>query len=227
MESRSIVARWPKGAFIAIALGLVAMLGLQLAGRPSQQGELLWNTSDNPAAVKWRAFADEPLAPKFAPERHDVTIILFSDYQCAYCRTLHRDLERLLQNDGNIRVVYRDWPIFGAASQEAARAAIASQFQGKHAAYNRALMRAQGAMGNALLRQTAAKSGLDWGRLQRDRTANGDAINQVLSRTSVEAVQLGLRGTPGLIIGPYLFRGAIGYDALEDAVERARDFQDR
>src|SRR3546814_3291816 len=69
--------------------------------------------------------ADDPHAPKLAPEGYDVTIISYSDYQCPFCRKIHPALERLAQEDGRVRIVYRDWPIFGPASEEAARMAIA------------------------------------------------------------------------------------------------------
>src|SRR3546814_9096698 len=76
----------------------------------------------------------------------------YSDYQCPFCRKIHPALERLAQEDGRVRIVYRDWPIFGPASEEAARMAIASQWQNKHRQFNDALMRTEGKLSSEKIR---------------------------------------------------------------------------
>ncbi|OZA70237.1 MAG: hypothetical protein B7X78_02905, partial [Sphingomonadales bacterium 39-62-4] len=81
------------------------------------------------------AMSEEALAPKTTPKGYDVTVIVFSDYDCPYCKKLHGTLAQLLARDRKVRIVWRDWPIFGEASLLAARAAIASQWQGKHAVF--------------------------------------------------------------------------------------------
>src|SRR3546814_15287035 len=65
--------------------------------------------------------ADDPITPKLAPEGYDVTIISYSDYQCPFCRKIHPELERLAQEDGKVRIVYRDWPIFGQIGRASCR----------------------------------------------------------------------------------------------------------
>src|SRR3546814_3926693 len=102
--------------------------------------------------------ADDPITPKLAPEGYDVTIIRYSDYQCPFCRKIHPELERLAQEDGKVRIVYRDWPIFGTASEEAARMAIASQWQHKHPQFNDALMRTDGKLNPEKIRAEATSA---------------------------------------------------------------------
>ena len=84
--------------------------------------------------------------PGLAPVRqagpYDVTIVYFMDYQCPACRKHTPDVARVLGEDRRVRVIYRDTPIFGPRSEQAARVAIASQFQGKHQAMHAALMAA-------------------------------------------------------------------------------------
>lgn len=164
----------------------------------------------------------DPVAPTIAPKDADVTLVMFSDYQCPFCRKVHPVLEQLLREDGKVKVVYRDWPIFGAGSVEAARAAIASKYQGKHAAFNDALMHTQGKVTSQSIRAAAAKAGVDWTRLQTDLSTHEDDIDGAIDRTSRYAAMMGLSGTPGMLVGPYLIPGAIDLGGLREAVAAAR-----
>lgn len=129
-----------------------------------------------------REIRNDPVAPTVAPEGYDVTIVFFSDYQCPYCRKVHPVLEALMREDKKVKLVHRDWPIFGAASIEAAHAAIASKYQGKHAAFNDALMRLQGKLSSQSIRAAADRAGVDWARLQADLRQHRSEIDQAPGR---------------------------------------------
>ncbi|MBU7580315.1 MAG: DsbA family protein [Porphyrobacter sp.] len=172
-----------------------------------------------------RKITDDPVAPKFEPADYDVTIVTYSDYQCPFCRKVHPVLERIAREDGKVRIVYRDWPIFGTASDEAASAAIASQWQGKHAAFNDALMRTDGKLDSGKIRAAANAAGVDWQRLQRDMKERKREIDALIGRTSRQAAEMRLQGTPALLIGPYLIPGAIDDVELGKAVKIAREFE--
>lgn len=165
---------------------------------------------------------NDPVAPTFAPKGHDVTLVMFTDYQCPFCRKVHPVLEELKRTDPKVRIVYRDWPIFGAPSVEAARAAIASTYQGKHTAFNDALMAMPGKVSSQGIRAAADKAGVDWTRLQADLAKHEDEIDAALGRTSKYAAMMGLSGTPALLVGRYLIPGAIDIGSLREAVKLAR-----
>lgn len=171
-----------------------------------------------------RQVTDDPAAPKVAPKGFDVTVVTYSDYQCPFCRKMHPALEKLMENDTKVRIVYRDWPIFGAPSIEAAKLAIASQWQGKHKEFDNALMQIQGKLSSEKIRAAADKAGVDWTRLQSDLDKHSDEIDGVLGRTSQQAAMMGLSGTPAVLIGPYMVPGALNYDQLVKAVELARKY---
>ncbi|MFA7441406.1 MAG: DsbA family protein [Sphingomonadaceae bacterium] len=165
---------------------------------------------------------NDPVAPTIAPEGHDVTVVVFSDYQCPYCRKIHPVLEELMRKDRKVKLVYRDWPIFGAASTEAARAAIAAQYQGRHAAFNDALMQTQGRLNSKSIRTAADRAGVDWARLQADLKTHRTEIDQLLSRSSRYAAMMDLAGTPALLVGSYLIPGGVDIGPLREAVTLAR-----
>ena len=75
----------------------------------------------------------------------DITIVEYFDFQCPYCRKTHADLQKLLKEDGKVRVVYKDWPILGEVSVQAARLVLAAKFQGKFIAGARCTDELQGA----------------------------------------------------------------------------------
>jgi protein-disulfide isomerase len=174
-------------------------------------------------ALRIRAqIQSDPIAPTIAPQGHDVTLVVFADYQCPYCRRLHPTIETLIEEDPKVKVVFRDWPVFGAGSEEAARAAIASTWQGKHAEFNDALMTMPGRVTSDSIRAAATTAGVDWTKLQADLAEHEGEIAGALRRNAQYAAMLGLQGTPGMLVGPYLIPGAIDIHGLRQAVSEAR-----
>lgn len=168
------------------------------------------------------ALQNDSAMPSVAPAGYDVTIVVFSDYQCPYCRKLHASLQQLLRQDRKVRVVYRDWPIFGAASVEAARSALASRYQGKHAAFNDALMATSGRLDSQAIANAARRAGLDVKRLKADLVLHKGDIDAALARTGRLAEGMNLSGTPAMVIGSYLLPGAANADMLGKAVAMVR-----
>ena len=162
----------------------------------------------------------DPRAPVDGPADATVTIILFSDYACPACRAMHPDLQALKARDPDLRIVYRDWPIFGDASRRAARLAIASARQGRHAAFDDALMR--GRIDEAGLRAAAQASGVDWPRLEADVAAHGAEIDALLADTKMHARAMQFPGTPMLLVGPLLVAGRVSAARLDELVGEAR-----
>ena len=178
--------------------------------------------ADDPSAPFRAMLADAPLAPKVAPKGYDVTIVLFSDYQCPYCKKQHFALLDLLAKDPKVRLIYRDWPVFGPVSKRAARLAIASQYQGRHAAFHDALMRAKGKLDENAMKAAARTAKVDWARLEADATSHRAEIDALLRQTDRQAEALELEGTPGLVIGRYVLTGALNPDGLAEVVKLAR-----
>ncbi|WP_294264597.1 DsbA family protein [uncultured Sphingomonas sp.] len=196
----------------AAALPLAAQ-SLEEAGDTRRAGE---------AAAVRREIAGDPVAPAVAPKGADVTLVVFSDYQCPYCRRIHPAIEQLKREDRRLRIVYRDWPIFGAPSVEAARTAIAANYQGRHAAFNDALMATQGRIDSAAIRAAAARAGVDWKRLKADENRHAGEIEGVIARTRGYARAMGLTGTPAMLVGRYLIPGAVDLPTLRKAIASAR-----
>ncbi len=170
-------------------------------------------------------FADAAaLADARAPLRGaadaDVVIYLFSDYACGNCRALHPALRTLIAEDRGVRLVYRDWSILGPRSTRAARLATASTAQGRHAAFDDALMRRGGSLDEANLHAAATAAEVDWQRLEID--AASKTVTRLLDDTDRLARGLGFAGTSVLVVGPYLVNGRVSLERLRELVRAAR-----
>lgn len=167
-----------------------------------------------------RAALETPFAGAWAGAKNgDVTLVEFFDYACGYCRASVPDVDRLLAADPKVRVVFRELPILGDESDEAARVSLAAARQGKFLAFHRK-MYAAARPSKASIASAQAASGLDAAGVA---AAHDDpTVKAEIARNIDLARTLGLSGTPSFIVGDQVLSGAVGYDALVKAVAEAR-----
>lgn len=171
-------------------------------------------------AAHAEALFRDPADPVLGNRQGDVTLVEFFDVRCGYCKQLHPVREALLRRQPGVRVVLKDLPILGPNSVLAARALLAAQRQGRHAALHDALMRLREEPAEPVLRREAERAGLDWARLRRDMDDPG--IQRRLEANTGLARALGIEGTPALVIGGTLVPGAVDLATLEALVEGQR-----
>jgi protein-disulfide isomerase len=169
-----------------------------------------------------KAVLEDVEAPRISPAGANVTMVIFTDYQCPNCRIANRAMQKVLAEDRRVQVIFKDWPIFGKASKEAARTAVASDMQGIYAKVHDRMMRQSGRLDERAMRTAVEAAGGDWLRLVRDRNRNIDWIDALIARNSMQAFSLGLGGTPGYLIGPVLVRGTLDERGFRKALARAR-----
>jgi len=162
----------------------------------------------------------DPADPVAGNPNGDVTVIEFYDTRCPYCRRMLPTMAQLLRADPKVRLVYKDWPILGPASQLESRALLAAQRQGGYFKLQDALMREGAAPTSETIRADAERLGLDGGQLLRDM--DDPAIKARLDANLALAQQIGLQGTPALIIGQRLIGGAMDLPELRQAIAEAR-----
>lgn len=172
-------------------------------------------------SVTRAVFADRE-APRIAPANADLTMAVFTDYQCPACRRSNAVMQEVLAEDKRVRVIFKDWPIFGRASEEAARVAIAADMQGIYVKVHDGLMRRKGALDPAALRAVVEEAGGSWPRLVDDLGRNRARIDEQIARNAEQAFSLGLGGTPGYLIGPVLVRGGLDKRGFRAALGKAR-----
>lgn len=161
-----------------------------------------------------------PLSPVSGNKKGDVTLVEFFDYQCGFCKRVVGSMVDLVKGDKNLRVVWKELPILGEESRLAALAAMASKRQGKYFDFHVALMENRGQLSLEVIMRIARSVGIDIAKLQEDM---GDPkIAAYLDETIQLAQTLGIRGTPGFIIGERIIPGAISLDQLKAYIAEAR-----
>lgn len=148
----------------------------------------------------------------------DVTLTVFTDYACTFCRASVPDIDRLLREDRKLKVVFRELPILSPESEPAARLALAAARRGRYMPMHRALF--ETGSPDAGARRDAAIA-LD---VANDAAVLNDAaISRELQGNLTLARELGFDGTPSWVVGDRLLTGAVGYDQLRAAVAAARE----
>ncbi len=144
-----------------------------------------------------------------------ITLVEFTDYACGYCRQSVSDVQALIAEHPDLRVVVRELPILSPASTKAAEMALAAASQGKYAAYHDAMF--AGSRPDATSIAAAARAA----GIQPGAAAAG--AGEELANNLDLARKLGINGTPAWVVGDRLLVGAVGREALEAAIAEARE----
>lgn len=170
-------------------------------------------------AIDVDAILNDPATPVAGNPAGDVTIVAFMDYNCPFCKKSSPDLERFVNDDGKVRLVYKDWPILTDASVYGAHLALAAKYQGKYREAHVAMMSIRGQkVDDASLRAAIQGAGIDMALLDADLKAHDADIAALLKRNMSEANSLGLEATPVFLIGPFKVAKALDYDEFKQTV---------
>jgi protein-disulfide isomerase len=195
---------------LILSMVLVASLGMSA-------------TRAQDADTSANSILNDPAAPVAGNPKGDLTIVTFFDYNCPFCKKAEVALEKVVAEDGHIRVVYKDWPILTKASVYGAQLALAAKYQGKYDAVHAALMSIPGAkIPEDQMLAAIRKSGVDMNRLDADLKAHADEITALLRRNLTQADALELQGTPAYLVGHFKVTSALTYEGFKRAVSDAR-----
>lgn len=169
-----------------------------------------------------KAVLHDPDIPEGGNPKGDVTIVAFTDYNCPFCKKSAPDLKRIVAEDGQVRLVYKDWPILTKASVYGAQLALAAKYQDKYETVHDALMGIPGKqIPEARMLEAVKASGVDMARLDADLKKHKDEISALLKRNTGQADALGMEGTPTYLIGPFR-ASTLDYDNFKLALAEAR-----
>ncbi|MCR8723435.1 DsbA family protein [Frigidibacter sp. ROC022] len=153
----------------------------------------------------------------------DLTLVEFMDYRCGYCKKAYPEVDSLLETDGNIRFIVKEFPILGEQSLLASRFAISVRNNAGSDAYaeaHDALMTFRGDITEDSLAALAGRLGLDAQKIM-DGMYSAEVENE-LSDNHALAAKLGINGTPGFIFEDQLVRGYVPYDSMVQIIEQLR-----
>ena len=154
----------------------------------------------------------------------NVTMVEFFDYNCGYCKRAMDDMNALLKNDRNLKVVLKEFPVLGPGSVEAAKVATAARIQDKtgkkYLDFHQRLMGGRGQADKARALAAAKDAGYDVAKIEKD--LESEEVKASLAESFKLAQALGLNGTPSYVIGDKVIIGAVGLEALQEGINTAR-----
>jgi protein-disulfide isomerase len=199
------------------ALGTGALvMGLQIAPGSA------WAQSDDDNVLTEALVLRDPDIPVAGNANGDVSIVEYFDYQCPYCRKLEPELRQVVQDDGKVRLVLKDWPILGPVSVTAARMALASKFQDKFLQAHEALIGVNAKLTEPRIHELLAGAGIDVDRATRDLATHAEAIDAILARNNDQATAFGFKGTPSFIVGKFRVPGVLTMAEFDQVIADAR-----
>ncbi|MHA6318611.1 DsbA family protein [Altererythrobacter sp. CAU 1778] len=236
-ENSSSAARFLLPAIIGLVGGVIGAAGFAYSGlgNAAQDERTRAYLLANPEVLPevFEALQAKEMQARMAPMGDDietaypgavlgnpqgsVTLVEFSDYACGYCRGSVADVEKLIADNDELKVVIREYPILSAESADAARMALAAAEQGKFAAFHHAMF-AAGRPSPDTIEAAAKAAGVD---LEAARAAMASGrIDEELKANHAMAESLQIDGTPGWVVGDQVMVGAVGLSGLQDAIAK-------
>lgn len=194
--------------------------GLLVAGAFAT-GALPAVARENPMPDELRkALERAPNAPVLGNAAGDITLTEFFDYNCPHCRTSVGDVHRLISQDKSLRVVFREWPVFGEGSVFSAKASLAALKQRKYWQFHTALLGIDGKADQISATAVAKQVGLDLDRLHADMES--PEVLSHIDQSMLLAEHMGLMGTPTFVAGDEGLFGKQSLSELRGLVSRGR-----
>ena len=153
----------------------------------------------------------------------DIVLVEFLDYRCGYCKRAHSEVAQLLETDGNIKLIVKEFPILGEQSVLASRFAVATkQIAGaeSYKAVNDALMTFNGNVSMATIRRLGDTFGLDMPAIEA--VMDSDDVTREIAATRALAQKLAISGTPTFVMHDELLRGYLPFDQMLEMVRAKR-----
>ncbi len=168
---------------------------------------------------------DNPHSPSHGPKDADVTIVEFFDYNCGACKMMFRGLELKMLQDTKLRIVFKEYPIFGELSNKLASIgqAVHKIAPEKYYAFHTKMMRHQGRVDEAVAYGYVRDVGINVAKIKA--TAATPAIWAIVEETTALAGSLDIKGTPTLIIGDELVPHALDANGLNAKIDAYRSRQ--
>jgi protein-disulfide isomerase len=202
--------------------GMLGLLGSGAVMAAAAMSRSAFAEGDDEKVLTEALVLRDPDVPVAGNAGGDVTIVEWFDYQCPYCRRLEPELRQVVQDDGKVRLVLKDWPILGPVSVVAARMALACKLQDKYNEAHDALIGVNSKLTEPRIDELLTGAGIDLDRAKRDLAANANVIDAILARNNDQATAFGFRGTPSFIVGKFRVPGALTIAQFEQVIADAR-----
>lgn len=150
----------------------------------------------------------------------DVILVEFFDYNCPYCKVMHAELQKLLAQDKKLKIVYRDYPVLGETSVDAAMASLSAARQGRYVAFQKQLLSIKGQVTQEAIVEAVRAAGMN--EMQTAQDMRSEALRTELQKNRELGSALGMTGTPSYVVGHMILSGAKSHEELAKAIAEVR-----
>ncbi|MEC5193366.1 MULTISPECIES: DsbA family protein [unclassified Arthrobacter] len=216
-------------AVLLLFVGLVSYQGASAQKNTADQGQQSrdpQNTTGEKLDMA-RRIADDPTA--IGSPDAPVVLVEYADFRCPFCGLFSRDtlppLVAKYVERGDLRVEWRDLPVFGAQSNAAAVAGRAAGAQGRFWEFNKAVYAIAPERGHAELPrerliELARDAGMpDMRKFEAD--LDSPELKAAVSKDAQEAASIGATGTPTFLVNDTPLVGAQPLASFERAIDAA------
>jgi len=196
----------------------------RMANALQAQSELQQNQRAKTALAALKApLYDDPDHVVLGNPEGDVTIVEFFDYNCGFCRKALADVIQLLDEDKNVRVILKEFPILSQGSVDAARIAVqvARDSNIDYMEFHTRVFSSRGQINKDTALQAAASLGMN--PIELELQMNSKSVSDAIARTHQIAEALDITSTPNFILGDEILRGAVGVDEMRAKIKNMRD----
>ncbi|WP_405403185.1 DsbA family protein [Paracoccus sp. Ld10] len=167
-----------------------------------------------------QALERDPTAPVLGNPDGNITLTEFFDYNCPHCKTMLPVMSQLVRSDPQLRVVLREWPVFGAGSEFATRVSLATLPTGNYWRLHAALLGMRARAEEPTVMRAVRDLGLDEAAIRVGMDA--ESVERHITYSHLLADHMGLMGTPSFICGDEAAFGAMTLEELRALVQRGR-----
>lgn len=154
----------------------------------------------------------------------DVTIVEFVDYRCSYCRKAFPEVSQLVSDDGNIKLIMKEFPILGEQSVASSRMALAAKIALGDEAYKQvhdSLITFRGEVNPLSIKALASDLGLDGDAILAEM--ENPEIDAIIANNRALAQRMQISGTPTFVVGDQMLRGYLPYAGMKNVVTQVRE----
>ena len=182
--------------------------------RDKQSAEALKNNKD-------RIFSEKNVG--VANKKGKKVIVEFFDYNCGYCKMASKVVDKMAKEDKDIKVLFKEFPIFGGTSDLAARysTAVAIEYPDKYLEFHSNLMNI-GARNTNDIEKAVKDSGISLFKIKKVLEDKKSDIDAVLAENRSLATELGLQGTPAFVIGDTLIPGYVDESTIRSLLDQQK-----
>lgn len=175
-------------------------------------------------AELFKGAAEPAIGPSEGKPADAVTVAVFFDYRCGYCRRVNPTILKVAQDNKNVRFVFKEFPILGPDSVLGAKAALAAHKQGGYLKFHEALIAQTGNITQESIDELAEKQGLNKDKLKADMAS--PEIAAAIAKNQELAEALGIGSTPTFVAGTQVVAGAQDIAGFNQMIAKAREEKD-